>query len=166
MLTSRRYNTAVSETRAYNNDNTLASINFTRATRSGNLSYHWEREQKQNERDHRHDGVTGSMSAPAATTTGSPRRVESATTITRPSLESVTRRRLDSVDARRERPVPHPRPDARTAHRRTPSDQRGSRRHGQPNDPACDSTPRSDPLARMGFWRKADLSGHRHRRGC
>ena len=40
MLTSS-YNNGVSETRAYNNDNTLASISFSGAS-VGDLSYNWD----------------------------------------------------------------------------------------------------------------------------
>jgi len=55
MLTSA-YNNGVSETRAYNNDNTLASINFTGAP-IGNLSYNWDANKNKTS-----EGITGTMS--------------------------------------------------------------------------------------------------------
>jgi len=55
MLTSA-YNNGVSETRAYNNDNTLASINFTGAP-IDNLSYNWDANKNKTS-----EGITGTMS--------------------------------------------------------------------------------------------------------
>jgi hypothetical protein len=46
----------VSETRAYNNDNTLASISFSGAS-IGNLSYGWDANKNKT-----NEGITGTMS--------------------------------------------------------------------------------------------------------
>jgi RHS repeat-associated protein len=50
------YNNGVSETRAYNNDNTLASISFSGAS-IGNLSYGWDANKNKTS-----EGITGTMS--------------------------------------------------------------------------------------------------------
>ncbi len=54
-MTSSTYNNGVSETRAYNTDNTLASINFAGAS-IGNLTYGWDANKNTDQRsDHWHD---------------------------------------------------------------------------------------------------------------
>ena len=55
MLTST-YNNGVSETRAYNNDNTLASITFAGAS-IGNLTYGWDANKNKTS-----EGISGTMS--------------------------------------------------------------------------------------------------------
>ena len=55
MLTSS-YNNGVSETRAYNNDNTLASISFSGAP-IGDLSYSWDANKNKTS-----ESITGVMS--------------------------------------------------------------------------------------------------------
>ena len=55
MLTSS-YSNGVSETRAYNNDNTLASIGFSGAP-TGHLIYNWDANENKTS-----EGITGTMS--------------------------------------------------------------------------------------------------------
>ncbi len=61
-MASSVYNNSISETRSYNNDNTLASINFTGAS-IGNLTYGWD-----NNKNKTSETITGTMSGYGFTT--------------------------------------------------------------------------------------------------
>jgi len=157
------YNNGVSETRAYNNDNTLASINFTGAP-DRQISATIGTRTKTNEAK----GITGTierlrvrLSAPAVTRRGSPCRVESRddNNLDQPGMCHLVGD-WKQCDRKRQHPITHHGPTHETAHRRAERSPHG--RQGQTRAirvRVAMLRPAATPLAmKMGLKTKADLS--------
>jgi len=167
--------TASAKQRASNNDNTLAShqIINRRPDRQSQLQLGREKAKTKRAR-----GSTGTMSGSVSMSARqrlrreeSPRRVESATNNNRrPSLEFVTRRRLEQCDRETRRPVPHAQRTRRTncsppLVKRSRSDAGATK----PAIPQYSVSPLSQSPSlslQWDFESKLISVGHRQRRGC